>query len=214
MHSKNLNEIWKIIKTITYKNRQNISIPNLSKNADETPIGEHDIADALNNFFTNIGSNLSNRITPQCSSICDTLLNTNCNSMFLSETNVDEIITIVNKLTQKTSTDCNDMNMSFVKNIIHLVVQPFTYICNLSLATGIFPDAMKIAKVIPIYKTGAKDEFNNYRPISLLPQFSKILEKLFDDRLEQFICKNNILTDCQFGFRTGRSSSMAIVNFI
>ena len=100
MHSKNLNEIWKIIKTITYKNRQNISIPNLFKNADETPIGEHDIADALNNFFTNIGSNLSNRITPQCSSICDTLLNTNYNSMFLSETNVDEIITIVNKLTQ------------------------------------------------------------------------------------------------------------------
>ena len=131
-----------------------------------------------------------------------------------SETNEDEIITIVNKLTQKTSTDCNDMNMSFVKNIIHLVVQPFTYICNLSFATVIFPDAMKIAKVIPIYKTGAKDEFSNYRPISLLPQFSKILENLFDDRLEQFISKNNILTDCQFGFRTGRSSSMAIVNLM
>ena len=115
MYSKNLNEIWKIIKTITYKNRQNISIPNLFKNAGETPIGEYDIADAFNNLFTNIGSNLSNRITPQCSSICDILLNTNCNSMFLSETNEDEIITIVNKLTQKTSTDCNDMNMSFVK---------------------------------------------------------------------------------------------------
>ena len=92
--------------------------------------------------------------------------------------------------------------------------QKITYICNLSFATGIFPDAMKIAKVIPIYKTGAKGEFNNYRPISLLPQFSKILEKLFDDRLEQFISKNNILTDCQFGFRTGRSSTMAIVNFM
>ena len=132
------------------------------KNADETPIGEHDIADAFNNFFTNIGSNLSKQITPQCSSICDTLLDTNCNSMFLFETNVSEIITIVSKLTQKTSIDCNDMNMSLVKNIIHLVVQPFTYICNLSFATGIFPDAMKIAKIIPIYKTGAKDEFNNH----------------------------------------------------
>ena len=85
--------------------------------------------------------------------------------------------------------------MSFVKNIIHLVVWHFTYICNLSFATGIFPDAMKIAKVIPIYTAGAKDEFRNHRPISLLPQFSKILEKLFDDRLEKFICENNILTD-------------------
>ena len=61
------------------------------------------------------------------------------------------------------------MNMSFVKNIIHLVVQSYPHICSLSFATGIFPDAMKIAKVIPIYKTGAKDEFNNHRPISLLP---------------------------------------------
>ena len=134
--------------------------------------------------------------------------------MFLSEANVSEIITIVSKLTQNKSTNCNDMNMSFVKNIIHLVVQPFTYICNLSFATGIFPDAMKIAKIIPLYKIGAKDEFNNYRPMSLLPQFSKILEKLFDDRLEHFICRNNILTDCQFGFRTGRSSNMAIVNLM
>ena len=68
-------------------------------------------------------------------------------------------------------------------NINHLVVQTITYICNLSLATGIFLDAMKIAKVIPIYKTGAKDEINNNRPISLLPQFSNILERVFDDRL-------------------------------
>ena len=105
MHSRNLNEKWKIIKNITYKNRQDISIPNSCKNADETPIGEHDIADAFNNFFTNIGSNLSKQITPQCSSICDTLLDTNCNSMLLSETNVNEIITIVNKPKQRTSTD-------------------------------------------------------------------------------------------------------------
>ena len=81
------------------------------------------------------------------------------------------------------------MNICLAKNIIHLVVQPFEYICNLSFATVIFSDAMKIAKVIPIYKFGAKAEFNNYRPISLFPQFSKIIEKLFDDRLVKFICK-------------------------
>ena len=85
---------------------------------------------------------------------------------------------------------------------------------NHSFVTAIFPDAMKIAKVIPIYKTGAKDEFNNYRPILLLPQYSKILQKLFNDRLETFICRNNILSDCQFGLRTGRSSSKAIVNLM
>ena len=76
-------------------------------------------------FFTNICSNLSKLITPQCGSICHTLLNTNCSSIFLSEANVDEIIKILRKLTQKASTDCNDMNMSIVKN---LVLQLFAYI--------------------------------------------------------------------------------------
>ena len=102
--------------------------------------------------------------------------------MFQSETNVNEIIKILRTLTQKTSTDYNDMKMSSVKNIIHLVVQPFTHICNFSFATGIFSDAMKIVTVIPIHKIGTNYKLNNYRPILLLPQFLKILEKLFHDR--------------------------------
>ena len=77
MYSKSLHEIWKIIKIITYKNRQTISIPNLLKYADEAPTCEHYIADAFIIFFTNIGSNISKQITSQYGSICDTLLNTN-----------------------------------------------------------------------------------------------------------------------------------------
>ena len=74
--------------------------------------------------------------------------------------------------------------MSIIKEIIPFVVSPFNYICNLSFYSGDFLYAMKIAKVLPVHKNGAKNEFNNYRPISLLPQFSKILEKLFDLRME------------------------------
>ena len=73
---------------------------------------------------------------------------------------------------------------------------------------------MKIARVIPIFKGGEKNVFTNYRPVSLLPQFSKILEKLFDKRLESFINKNNLLSDSQYGFRRGRSTSMALINLI
>ena len=69
------------------------------------------------------------------------------------------------------------------------ITKPFTYICNLSFQTGTFPNKMKIAKVIPLYKSGNKHHFTNYRPVSLLPQFSKILEKLFNNRLDNFIDK-------------------------
>ena len=69
---------------------------------------------------------------------------------------------------------------------------------------------MKTAKVIPMYKTGNKHHFTNYRPISLLPQFSEILEKLFNDRLCKFIDKYKLLTDSQYGFRTNRSTALAL----
>ena len=101
-----------------------------------------------------------------------------------------------------------------IKEIIPFVVNPFTYICNLSFYSGDFPNAMKIAKVLPVHKNGAKNEFNNDRPISLLPQFSKILEKLLDLRMEKFINKHNISHDCQFCLSAGRSPSMALLSLI
>ena len=131
--------------------------------------------------------------------------------MFVSAVNDREIIDIVKTLKNKKSTDCFDIDMTLVKSIIECIVQPFTYICNLSFQTGIFPSKMKTAKVIPIYKSGERHQFTNYRPISLLPQFSKILEKLFDHRLETFIEKHNLLSDSQYGFRAKRSTSMAVM---
>ena len=73
---------------------------------------------------------------------------------------------------------------------------------------------MKIAKVLPVHKNDAKNEFNNYRPISLLPQLSKKLEKLFDLRMDKSINKHSILHCCQFGLRAGRSPSMALLSLI
>ena len=123
-------------------------------------------------------------------------------------------IYIVKKFSNKSSLDCNDMSMSIIKEIIPFIVNPFTYICNLSLYSGDFPNAMKITKVSSVHKNGAKNELNNYTPISLLPQFSKILEKLYDLRMGKFINKHIILHDCQFGFRAGRSPSMASLSLI
>ena len=73
---------------------------------------------------------------------------------------------------------------------------------------------MKIAKVIPIHKSGDIHSFSNFRPISLLPQFSKNLEKLFVNRLDNFIEKHNLLNEHQYGFRSKRSTSMAVIDFI
>ena len=112
------------------------------------------------------------------------------------------------------SKDCNDIDMTIIKTIIDEIVTPFTYICNQSFLSGTFPNKMKLAKVIPLYKTGNHNVFTNYRPVSLLPQFSKILEKLFSDKVDAFIEKQNILSESQYGFRSNRSTSMALLELI
>ena len=81
----------------------------------------------------------------------------------------------------------------------------------MSLTSGIFPNNMNIANVIPLYKANGKNEFTNYRPVSLLPQFSKILEKLFGIRLDSFIDRYNLLSSNQYGFRRNMSTSLALM---
>ena len=79
------------------------------------------------------------------------------------------------------------------KKIIPHILTPLRHICNISSGQGIFPDEMKIARIIPLFKSGDKQNVSNYRPISLLPQFSKILEKIFNNRLMNFLNSNNLL---------------------
>ena len=97
--------------------------------------------------------------------------------------------------------------MKYVKESL---IQPLLHICNMSLSNGVFPDVLKIARVVPIHKNGQTGDFNNYRPISVLPFFSKLLEKLVYNRMLKFIDDFNIIHDNQFGFRRNRSTYMAL----
>ena len=88
-----------------------------------------------------------------------------------------------------------------MKSIGHSIAYPISVIINKSIQTGIVPDSMKIAKVIPIHKAKEKDNFSNYRPISLLTSMSKITEQIIHKRLAFFLETNKILYENQFGFR-------------
>ena len=104
--------------------------------------------------------------------------------------------------------------MKTIKQIMHVIITPLTKICNLSLNSGIFPDQLKIAKVVPLFKSGDKHNFTNYRPVAILPQFFKILEKIFYNRLIFFTDKHETISQCQYGFRNERSTSLALIDLI
>ena len=101
-----------------------------------------------------------------------------------------------------------------VKGVAKEIVHPLTTIFNRSLITGKVPNSLKIAKVIPIHKKDDKEIFSNYRPVSVLPCFSKILERLIFNRCTEFIENNNILNAKQFGFRAHHSTYMAIMQLV
>ena len=139
---------------------------------------------------------------------------TNDKTMYLSPANKQEIIHTVGECKAKTSEDVDNLSMNIIKHIINFVAEPFTHICNLSFENGVVPDLMKISKIVPLFKSGEKNDFTNYRPVALLPQFSKILEKLFCKRLTKFIEKYKLISDSQYGFRSNRSTSLAILDLI
>ena len=211
----NTTETWKILRTVIGNNVHKSSYPSHFVFENNQVGDKTDIANIFNKFFTNIGPDLADKIiVPNDVSVLDYLTSKNKKTMFLTPTDENEVIIVVNSCNSKTSIDSEGLNMKLVKSIICSIVKPVTHICNSSLLSGIFPDRMKIAKIIPLFKSGSKTEINNYRPISLLPQFSKILEKIYNNRLNNFITTSNILNSCQYGFRQGVSTSHALVDLV
>ena len=118
------------------------------------------------------------------------------NSIFLEPVTESEVFSILNSFKGKQSCDTDNISMFLVKNVIDNIVKPLNIICNLSLKSSIFPDSMKVAKVLPIFKNDDPKCFSNNRPVSLLPQFSKILEKICNNRLVKCLnIKYNIICD-------------------
>ena len=97
----------------------------------------------------------------------------------LSAIDKKDIATTIKGFKSKSSTDCDDFSMSVLQSITNEICMPLTYFCNLSLSSGSFPNHMKVAKVVPLFKSGDNKSFNNYKPVSILSQFSKISEKVF-----------------------------------
>ena len=141
------------------------------------------MANKLNNCFTNVAANLAKTIKKPITRFQDYLQNPNESSLFLKETTPDEIQDIINNLDSKKSTDIYGIS-SHLKIAGPTLSKILTIIFNKSITEGIFPIALEVAKVIPIHQGESIFEVSNYRPISFLPIFGKILEKLmFTERL-------------------------------
>ncbi|KAJ0059431.1 hypothetical protein NL108_017899 [Boleophthalmus pectinirostris] len=170
--------MWGILNGIIKEGSKKHSYPDYFVDENGVIDDMSSIVNNFNDFFVKIGPELAEKIPEISTTIQDkTFIERSPNTIFISPATELEIITIVNEFQNKLSTDFDDIDMTIVKYVINNIVKPLTYIFNLSFLKGSFPDKMKIAKVIPLYTNGDRHGFTNYRPVSLLSQFSKILEK-------------------------------------
>jgi hypothetical protein len=109
------------------------------------------------------------------------------------------------------------ISIKLLKHVSHEIAIPLTHIFNHSISLGIFPDAFKTARIVPIFKTGDQTLCDNYRPIALVKSFSKVLEKIVQISLVNHLEINHLLYDHQYGFSRGKSTEhnlLHLVNYV
>ncbi|XP_031337191.1 uncharacterized protein LOC116166376 [Photinus pyralis] len=121
---------------------------------------------------------------------------------------------VIKSLKRSNTKDIYGISSCIIKYSIDQLVLPLTKLVNLTLLSGYFPDELKVAQVIPLFKSGDSKDIKNYRPISILPTFSKIYEKIIYNQIADYFESNNLLHQNQYGFRSQRNTISALSKFV
>jgi len=211
-NQSNIKNIWCGIRQLISKKSKGSCVPSKLVVDGNDITNSRDIADAFNNFFTNIGNRLAQDIPTVDKSPRSFMRNFTSNSFYLQQVTAKEISEEIEKLNPSKSTGPYSIPTKILVLIKDLISSPLKQIFNLSFETGIVPEKFKVANVIPVHKKGSELCVTNYRPISLLSIFNKLLEKLMFSRLMSFLNVNNILFHKQFGFRQQHSTLQAVLS--
>lgn len=204
----NTKGLWKVIKNITHLNKSSTPPLELLKLTNN----DTDSVDQVNNFFANIGADLASRIQNDSTNRRQfSQSNNKYSSMALLDTDETEVENIILGLKNNCAIGVDGISNEILKSARHILVQPITFLCNLCLSSGVFPDVFKGALVSPIHKGGDRHSVTNYRPISILTSLSKVLEKILNTRLVDYLDTNNIIANNQYGFRKSLSTEHAVL---
>jgi len=176
-------------------------------------VGE--IANAFNNFFVDIGKSLTNNLVlPQDRSFEDYLLSPTLNVFQFKPVTKDKVLKAIISLKAKTSCGIDGLSNKLLQHIKYEVYETLTVIINQSLNTGVFPDKLKLAKVIPLFKKQENFLLDNYRPVSVLPCISKIIERIMHEQITEYFHDYNLFYPSQYGFRPNHSTELAALEVV
>lgn len=214
LNKGNMRKKWQIINEAANRtNKEKRSFPIKDwLNEKENVKNEKDAANVLNNYFSTIGSVLASTI-PE-SDLHEDLKTAGYleppRSIFIYRVEPEEVMKITQTMRGGSAPGPDGLSPQAIKEIIGDIKLPLTHLFNMSISEGIFPRKFKNAKVVPLFKKGAKTDPANYRPISLINVIAKIYEKLLKHRLMSFLEENNIISRQQFGFQNKISTQDAL----
>ena len=183
------------------------------QDGDQIATAHKQSAELFNNFFVDIGNNLTNNIK-SASKPTSFFKNRVPSSFVLFSTTAVETSQEITRLKVKKSTSYDEIPSFFLKTAANVIAPYLALLIDFMFTNEVFPDSLKIAKVVPIYKSGSKSQVQNYRPIALLSPFSKVIEKLLKVRILSFLNRNNVLYARQSGFRSKHTTMFPLIDVI
>ena len=213
-NKSNIKQTWKEIKKIVNLNKNQSPLPESIKKDHHFIHDKKEIANEFNSFFTSIGNTIDNKIPLVEKNFKDYLKDQHKKNFYLTPTTPLEISKIITSIKLSKASGPNSIQTKLLKDCIHIFSFVLSMLINKSFSEGSFPDFLKLANVIPIFKKNDKNICGNYRPISLLSNISKIYERIFHTQLYNFFDENNLFYQRQFGFRKKHSTEHAILSIV
>ena len=185
-NKQNTAKLWKTINDIfNVSKRRGNNIPDkMTTGTEDYAYGNRCVSNMLNNYFTNVGINLAAKISKsvQCNFNITSLIHSNINSIFIQPIAEDEIRMHIRGLDSSKSTGIDGIPIKYIKMAATVITPKLTQLFNICIKKGYFPQALKIAEIVPIFKKGNRENCCNYRPISILSPFAKIFEKCLHEQ--------------------------------
>ena len=212
-NSKDRKKAWETVNEITnHKIRKKTEIRSMKGKNGEDLRDTSDIANCLNDHFNSIGRKMASEIEEVNGNTVQNGIEPPENSIYLFKTNFDEIIKLIQGLKPNKAPGIDGISNYIIKVSAIIVAPTLIELYNCCMNIGSFPDMLKTTCIIPLHKGGDQRDPSNYRPISLLPQFGKLFEKVIKKRFIKFFDKYNLITPHQFGFRKKYSTELAVTD--
>ena len=211
LNKSDLHKTWGVLRVIIGKDANNLK-PKLQFQVNDKYVTDSlEVANSFNEFFVSIGPKLADNILSTTNPL--SYVNNCTNSIVIPPVTIAEVRQTILSM-KNSSAGWDDFPARVAKQSIDSYIEPLTCLINRSFADGIFPNELKLARIVPIFKSGDCTVLSNYRPISILTFFAKVFEKLLYKYLLDCFDDNDIFYQHQFGFREKHSTQQAIISLV